>query len=127
MSSNVPADRKYTKDHEWAKDEGAGKVRVGITDFAQHSLTDIVFVELPKVGAKLEQGKPFGVVESVKSASDLYAPISGEVVEVNKGVVDAPETVNKDPYGKGWMLVVKTAGAAGHLMDPAAYVKHIGE
>lgn len=127
MSSNIPADRKYTKDHEWAKDEGGGNVRVGITDFAQHSLTDIVFVELPKVGAKLEQGKPFGVVESVKSASDLYAPVSGEVVEVNKGVVDAPETVNKDPYGKGWMLVVKTAGGPGHLMEPAAYKSHIGE
>lgn len=127
MSSNVPADRKYTKDHEWAKDEGAGKVRVGITDFAQHSLTDIVFVELPKVGTKLEQGKVFGVVESVKSASDLYSPVTGEVVEINKGVVDAPETVNKDPYGKGWMIVVKTAGAHGHLMEPAAYVKHIGE
>jgi glycine cleavage system H protein len=126
MSSNVPADRKYTKDHEWAKDE-SGKVRVGITDFAQHSLTDIVFVELPKVGAKLEQGKPFGVVESVKSASDLYAPISGEVVEVNKAVIDAPETVNSDPYGKGWMIVVKPAGTTGHLMDGAAYKKHIGE
>ncbi len=126
MSSNVPADRKYTKDHEWAKDE-SGKVRVGITDFAQHSLTDIVFVELPKVGVKLEQGKPFGVVESVKSASDLYAPISGEVVEVNKAVIDAPETVNSDPYGKGWMIVLKPVGAAGQLMDPAAYKKHIGE
>lgn len=130
MSSNVPGDRKYTKDHEWAKEEAGGKVRVGITDFAQHSLTDIVFVELPKVGAKLEQGKPFGVVESVKSASDLYAPVSGEVVEVNKGVVEAPETVNSDPYEKGWMLVVKpAAGGSGgtHLMDPTAYKKHIGE
>jgi glycine cleavage system H protein len=127
MTSNVPADRKYTKDHEWAKDEGAGKVRIGITDFAQHSLTDIVFVELPKVGTKLEQGKPFGVVESVKSASDLYAPMSGEVVEVNKAIVEAPETVNKDPYNKGWMIVVKTAGDQGHLMDPAAYKGHIGE
>ncbi|HKZ59864.1 MAG TPA: glycine cleavage system protein GcvH [Candidatus Thermoplasmatota archaeon] len=127
MTSNVPADRKYTKDHEWAKDEGQGMVRVGITDFAQHSLTDIVFVELPKVGAKLEQGKPFGVVESVKSASDLYAPLSGEVVEVNKGVVEAPETVNKDPYGGGWMLVLKVAGGSGHLMEPGAYRKHIGE
>lgn len=127
MTSNVPADRKYTEDHEWAKDEGQGRCRVGITDFAQHSLTDIVFVELPKVGAKLERGKPFGVVESVKSASDLYAPISGEVVEVNKAVLDAPETVNKDPYGHGWMIVVKPAGDHGHLMDPAAYKKHIGE
>ncbi len=127
MTSNVPADRKYTKDHEWAKDEGAGKVRIGITDFAQHSLTDIVFVELPKVGTKLEQGKPFGVVESVKSASDLYAPMSGEVVEVNKAIVEAPETVNKDPYNKGWMIVVKTAGDQGHLMDPSAYKGHIGE
>ena len=126
MTSNVPTDRKYTKDHEWAKDE-SGKVRVGITDFAQHSLTDIVFVDLPKVGAKLEAGKTFGVVESVKSASDLYAPISGEVVEVNKAVIDAPETVNNDPYGKGWMIVVKPAGKADHLMEPATYKKHIGE
>ena len=127
LSSNVPADRKYTKDHEWAKDEGQGRIRVGITDFAQHSLTDIVFVELPKVGAKLEQGKPFGVVESVKSASDLYAPLSGEVVEVNKKVIDAPETVNTDPYNNGWMIVVKPTGDQGHLMDPASYKKHIGE
>ena len=126
MTSNVPTDRKYTEDHEWAKDEGPGTVRVGITDFAQHALTDIVFVELPKVGAKLERGKPFGVVESVKSASDLYAPIAGEVLEVNKAVLDAPETVNKDPYGHGWMIVVKAAGDRGHLMDPAAYKKHIG-
>ena len=127
MTTQVPGDRKYTKDHEWAKDEGAGKVRVGITDFAQHSLTDIVFVDLPKVGTKLEAGKVFGVVESVKSASDLYSPVAGEVVEINKSIVDAPETVNKDPYGKGWMIVVKTSGVAGHLMDPAAYKSHIGE
>lgn len=127
MASSVLPDRKYTKDHEWAKEEPGGKVRVGITDFAQHSLTDIVFVELPKVGAKLEQGKPFGVVESVKSASDLYAPVSGEVVEINKAVIEAPETVNKDPYGKGWMVVVKPAGGAPHLMEPDAYKKHIGE
>ena len=126
MASNVPNDLHYTKDHEWAKKEGE-LFRVGITDFAQHSLTDIVFVDLPKVGAKLEKGKPFGVVESVKSASDLYSPISGEVVEVNKALPDTPEAVNQDPYGKGWMIVVKPHGAVDGLMDAHAYRKAIGE
>lgn len=126
MATKIPSDRKYTKDHEWAK-EWSGKVGIGITDFAQHSLTDIVFVELPKVGAKIEAGKPFGVVESVKSASDLYAPVSGEVTDVNKEVLEKPELVNLDPYEKGWMIAVKPAGKVDHLMDATAYKKHIGE
>jgi glycine cleavage system H protein len=126
MATQVPTDRKYTKDHEWAKEWG-GKVGIGITDFAQHSLTDIVFVELPKVGAKIEAGKPFGVVESVKSASDLYAPVSGEVTEVNKEVLEKPELVNQDPYNKAWLIAVKPTGKLDHLMDAAAYKKHIGE
>lgn len=126
MTTNIPNDRKYTKDHEWAKEWG-GKVGIGISDFAQHSLTDIVFIDLPKVGAKLEAGKPFGVVESVKSASDLYAPVSGEVIEVNKEVLEKPELVNQDPYNKGWLIAIKPAGQLDHLMDAAAYKKHIGE
>jgi glycine cleavage system H protein len=105
MATNVPKDLKYTREHEWAKQEG-GRVRVGITAYAQQELGDVVFVELPKVGAKVTAAKTFGVVESVKAVSDLFAPVSGEVAEVNGELSQKPETVNQDPYGKGWMLVV---------------------
>ena len=104
--ANVPKDLKYTREHEWAKQEG-DRVRVGITAYAQEQLGDVVFVELPKVGAKVTASKNFGVVESVKAVSDLFAPVSGEVVEVNGELAQKPEIVNQDPYGKGWMLVVK--------------------
>src|SRR2546426_12312669 len=103
--SNIPKDLKYTREHEWAKAEG-DRVRVGITAYAQEQLGDVVFVELPKVGSKVTAKKPFGVVESVKAVSDLFAPVSGEIVEVNTGLPQAPETVNADPYGRGWMLVI---------------------
>jgi glycine cleavage system H protein len=103
-----PRDLRYTKEHEWIRVEGNRGV-VGITFYAQEQLGDVVFVELPKVGTKLEQGKPFGVVESVKTASDLYAPVSGTVAEVNERLVDQPELVNKDPYGEGWMIVIELA------------------
>lgn len=103
---NVAADLKYTKDHEWVRVEGKRAV-VGITDFAQDSLGDIVFVELPGEGESVEAEETFGVVESVKTASDLFAPVSGKVVEINEALADAPETVNQDPYGKGWMMVVE--------------------
>jgi glycine cleavage system H protein len=106
--AKVPAELKYTKEHEWAKREG-DRVRIGITDFAQAQLGDVVFVELPKVGARLASMKTFGVVESVKAVSDLYAPVSGEVVEVNAELAKKPELVNADPYGQGFMLVVKPA------------------
>lgn len=127
MASVVKDDRKYTKDHEWAKEEGGGLVRIGISDFAQHQLTDIVFADLPKKGAAIEMGKPFGVVESVKSASDIYSPVTGEVVEVNQAVVEAPETLNQDPYGKGWLIVARMTGGHVHLMDAPEYRRHIGE
>jgi len=104
--ANVPKDLKYTREHEWAKPEG-DRVRVGITDYAQEQLGDVVFVELPKVGAKVTATKNFGVVESVKAVSDLFAPVSGEVVELNGELSQKPETVNQDPYGRGWMLLVK--------------------
>ena len=104
--ANVPTDLKYTREHEWAKQDGA-RVRVGITAYAQEQLGDVVFVELPKVGARVTATKTFGVVESVKAVSDLFAPLSGEVVEVNADLAKTPETVNADPYGQGWMLVVK--------------------
>lgn len=103
---NVPAELKYSEEHEWAKAEGS-RVTIGITDFAQSELGDIVFVELPKVGDAVEYGEPFGSVESVKTVSELYAPVTGKVVEVNAGLEDAPENVNKSPYGDGWMIVVE--------------------
>ncbi len=104
--ANVPAELRYTEEHEWAKKDG-DRIRVGITAFAQEQLGDVVFVELPKVGAKVTQRQAFGVVESVKAVSDLFAPVSGEVSEINAQLSSAPETVNADPYGTGWMIVVK--------------------
>ena len=106
--ANVPADLRYTREHEWAKQEG-GRVRVGITAFAQEQLGDVVFVELPKTGTRVRAHQTFGVVESVKAVSDLFAPVSGEVVEANAELAQKPEVVNQDPYGRGWMLVVTPA------------------
>ena len=124
--ANVPADLRYTKEHEWAKLEG-DKVRVGVTAFAQEQLGDVVFVELPKGGAKVSAMKTFGVVESVKAVSDLYAPLTGEVVEINGELPKKPELVNSDPYGKGWMIVVKLANPKewDALMSAADYEKLI--
>jgi len=121
----VPEELKYTKDHEWLRIEG-GEGVIGITDFAQDALGDVVFVELPAVGATLAQGDAFGVVESNKSVSDLYAPIAGTVIAVNEALVDAPESVNADPYGAGWMVRIKLDGpaAGGALLDAAAYRQH---
>jgi glycine cleavage system H protein len=122
--ANVPADLRYTKEHEWAKLEG-DKARIGITAFAQEQLGDVVFVELPKVGGKVTAMKTFGVVESVKAVSDLYAPLSGDVVEINAELPKKPEVVNADPYGQGWMIVVKLANAKewDGLMSAADYEK----
>lgn len=105
---NVPAELKYSEEHEWAKVEG-NRMTIGITDFAQSELGDIVFVELPRVGDSVEFGEPFGSVESVKTVSELYSPVTGKVVEVNGGLEDSPENVNKSPYGDGWMIVVEMA------------------
>jgi len=120
--SNVPGDLKYTKEHEWAKIEG-DRARIGITDFAQEQLGDVVFVELPKVGAKVTSMSTFGVVESVKAVSDLFAPLTGEVVEINTELPKKPETVNRDPYGQGWMLVIRMANPAeaNALLSAAQY------
>lgn len=117
-----PADRHYTKDHEWVKIDGATAV-VGITDHAQSSLGDIVYIELPHAGAQLEQGKPIGVIESVKAVSDIYAPVSGTVTEVNAGVEDDPAKVNADPFGDGWLVKLQFANASEltALLDAAAY------
>ncbi|HEX9567814.1 MAG TPA: glycine cleavage system protein GcvH [Thermoplasmata archaeon] len=126
--SNVPEGLRYTRDHEWAKIEGK-RARIGITDFAQDQLTDVVYVELPPIGKTVRQGEPIGTVESVKAVSEIFAPIGGKVVEVNKALVDKPELVNKDPYGEGWMVVVEATEPpqANALMDPAAYRRHIGD
>jgi glycine cleavage system H protein len=103
--ATVPADLRYTKDHEWAKPDG-NNYRIGITAYAQEQLGDVVFVELPKKGAKVTAKQSFGVVESVKAVSDLFAPLTGEVVEINAALPNEPQVVNQDPYGKGWMIVV---------------------
>jgi len=119
--SNIPADLKYTEDHEWLRAEDDGSATIGITDHAQTSLGDITFVELPAVGDNLTKGDTFGTVESVKAASDLYAPVSGEVVAVNEALEDEPEQVNGDPYGTGWMIKIKPDGEPEGLLDAAGY------
>jgi glycine cleavage system H protein len=126
--SNIPADLRYAKSHEWLKVESDGTMTVGITDYAQNSLGDITYVQVPKVGATLKAGETFGVVESVKAASDLYAPIAGTVVAVNATLESAPETVNQSPYAEGWMLKLKPAdaAAAATLLDAAAYTQLVG-
>ena len=123
-----PEELKYTEDHEWVMVEG-DLVVVGITDFAQDSLGDVVFVELPEVGAEVTAGKAFGVVESVKAVSDIYAPVSGTVEEVNEELPDAPEVINTSPYGDGWLIKIRMSdpGELDELMDAPAYQDHIAE
>jgi glycine cleavage system H protein len=127
MSSKVPSDLKYAKSHEWVRLNG-DVVTVGITDHAQHELTDVVFVELPQVGRKLKAGEACAVVESVKTASDIYSPVSGEVVAINQKVVDTPALVNDKPYEDGWFFQLKVSDAneLASLLDPADYSKQIG-
>jgi glycine cleavage system H protein len=125
--SNIPADLRYAKSHEWVRLASDGTALVGITDYAQSSLGDITYVQLPKVGAVLAAGATFGVVESVKAASDLYAPVSCTVIETNAALDSAPETVNAAPYEGGWMLKVKLdAPTPVELLDADAYATHIG-
>ena len=121
--SNVPADRMYARSHEWAREQADGTVEVGISDHAQHSLGDLVFVEVPEVGRKLQQGEACAVVESVKAASDVYAPVAGTVVAVNEALAQAPELVNQDPYGGGWIMRLKPSAAlsAADLLNAEAY------
>jgi glycine cleavage system H protein len=121
--SNVPNDLKYAKSHEWVRDEEDGTVFVGITDHAQELLGDLVFVELPEVGDTVDAGGECAVVESVKAASDVYSPVSGEVVAVNETLVDAPETVNQDAFGDGWLFQVKLSAPVelDDLLDADAY------
>ena len=120
---NIPKELKYTKEHEWIRDNGDGTATVGITDFAQGELGDIVFVELEEIGFEFEMDESFGTVEAVKTVSELYAPVSGEISEINDKLQDAPELVNEDPYGDGWMvkLKVKDASEMDSLMTAEEY------
>jgi glycine cleavage system H protein len=125
--TRIPEDLRYSEQDEWARREG-DRVTVGITDYAQQQLGDVVFVELPAVGTRLERGAPFGVIESVKAVSDLYAPVSGEVVAVNDALGAKPELVNEDCYGEGWMVAVRAAGdATAGLLDATAYARYVAE
>ena len=123
---NIPSELKYTKDHEWAKIEG-DTVRIGITDYAQGELGDVVFVELPEEGAEVSMNETFGSIEAVKAVADLFSPVSGEVIEVNEEIMDAPEKVNQDSYGAGWMVKIRITDPdeIAQLMDASAYKKHI--
>ena len=126
MAFKTPAELQYTRSHEWIRIEGE-EATVGITDYAQDSLGDVVYVELTEVGASFEAGESFGAVESVKAASDLYLPVAGEVVAVNQALVDKPEILNSDPYGEGWMIKISVAPGVGALMSATAYEKYVDE
>jgi len=119
---NVPDDLRYSKDHEWARLED-GRVRIGITDYAQDALGDVVFVQVPEVGTRVAAGDSFSEVESTKSVSDIYAPVAGTIADVNQELADAPQRVNEDPYGEGWLVVIDPddAGQLDQLLDAAAY------
>ena len=121
--SDVPSDLKYAKSHEWVRDNGDGTVTVGITDHAQELLGDLVFVETPETGASLDSEQAAAVVESVKAASDVYAPVGGEVIAVNETLADAPETINQDPYGEGWIFKLRPSDSSqmAALLDADAY------
>lgn len=124
---NVPEDLRYTSDHEWARSED-GRLRIGITDYAQDALGDIVFVQLPEPGARVSAGESFAEVESTKSVSDIYAPVSGTVSEINSELSDSPQRLNEDPYGEGWLCVIVPDGEAetpGSLLDADSYRKLI--
>ena len=125
--SELPGDLRYTKEHEWLRQEEDGSVTVGITDHAQTALGDLVYVELPEVGQEVESGGEMAVVESVKAASDVYAPIGGRVTEVNEALSDDPEKINADPYGDGWIVRVQPSGDAEDTMSPDDYQAFLDE
>lgn len=127
---NIPEQLRYTRDHEWtALDDVTGRLRVGITDYAQDALGDIVFVQVPTVGAKVQQGMTISEVESTKSVSDIYAPITGIVVEINEDLNETPQRINEDPYGEGWICVIEPVADAdqSHFLDSAAYAELVGD
>ena len=125
----TPDDLRYTREHEWARDEGDGTVRIGITDYAQDALGDVVYVDIPEPGTEVRAGQPFGEVESTKSVSDVYSPVSGVVIEKNASLDEAAELVNQAPYGEGWILVIRASDTEelGKLLDAAAYRSFVEE
>lgn len=127
--SNIPPDLRYTREHEWARLEDDGRITVGITDYAQEQLGDIVYLDFPEIGASVVGGEPLGEVESTKSVSDIYAPVSGSVVEVNTDCRDNPAIVNQDPYGEGWMVVIEPEDASEYegLLTAEEYGDHLTE
>jgi glycine cleavage system H protein len=127
--SDTPADLKYSKEHEWVRDNSDGTVTVGITDHAQDALGDLVYIELPEVGRKVEAAEACAVVESVKAASDIYSPVDGEVTETNVALGDAPESINDDPYGEGWIFKLRVSDGSqlDGLLDAAAYEALVAE
>ncbi|MEY6431632.1 glycine cleavage system protein GcvH [Thioalkalicoccus limnaeus] len=127
--NELPADLRYTKSHEWVRDHGDGTLTVGITDHAQEALGDLVYVELPSAGKRVEAGETCAVVESVKAASDIYSPLAGEVIDANAVLGDAPETVNQDPYGAGWIFKLRIADRAAldALLDAPAYTQTLAD
>jgi glycine cleavage system H protein len=129
MSKQNPTDRLYSRDHEWVKDNGDGTAIIGITDYAQEMLTDIVFVELPEIGKVVAKSEPVAVVESVKSVSDVYAPVSGEVIDVNKKLEETPELINQDAFGKGWLVKIRLSdtGELKTLLVAADYEQLVKE
>lgn len=126
MAFKTPAELQYTKSHEWIRIEG-DSATVGISDYAQDSLGDVVYVELPDLGASYDSGQPFGAIESVKAASDLNLPVGGEVIEINAPLLNQPELLNSDPYGAGWLIKIKLAPGGGALMSAEAYEKYVDE
>ncbi len=119
--TELPGDLKYTREHEWLRQEEDGSVTIGITDHAQSALGDLVYVELPEVDQDVESGGEMAVVESVKAASDVYAPLGGTIIQINEALSDDPEKINADPYGDGWIVRLQPSGDAGDTMDPDAY------
>ncbi len=124
--SVVPDNLKFTKDHEWVLIDDDGNARIGITDYAQESLSDVVFVELPQIGDEFSEGDTMAVAESVKTASDIYAPITGKVIDVNDKLDESPELVNESPYQSGWMVLMKPSGDLGDFLDSKSYRASIG-
>ncbi|MGW0661297.1 glycine cleavage system protein GcvH [Streptodolium elevatio] len=124
---DIPEDRSYTKDHEWAQQAQAGRWRIGLTDFAQRQLGDVVYVELPATGVKLDANEPLGSVESVKAVSEIYMPLGGTVTAVNDMLADSPEQVNEDPYGDGWLIECTSSGAVNEdgLLTAAEYAEYV--
>lgn len=125
---NVPENLRYTRDHEWAEIDGS-RVKVGVTDYAQDALGDVVFVQVPEVGTKIQLGATFSEIESTKSVSDVYAPVAGTVVEVNNDLTEAPQRVNEDPYGQGWLCIIEADGdiSEDNFLDSAGYLALVGE